>query len=228
MTTSAGVHAGALTEFALLGLLMGAKDVRALDADRAERRWGGRRVMRQLADQTVLIVGLGGIGLTLADRLRAFGTRVIGVNRSGRGAERVDRLVTLDELPEVVGRVDAVVCCLPDSPGASGVLDSAFFAAACEGVTFVNVGRGTAVDEEALVAALRSGHVGFAALDVVAREPLAADSALFELDNVLLSPHTAALTDHEEERVARVFVENADRLLRGDELVNRMDVVAFY
>ena len=228
VTTSAGVHAAALTEFALLGLLMGAKSVRALDADKRAHVWGGRRVMSQLADQTVLVVGLGGIGLALADVLRTLGARVVGVNRSGRGADRVDRLVTLDELPEVVGEVDAVVCCLPDSPRASGALDAAFFAAARDGLVFVNVGRGTAVDEEALVAALGSGRVGFAALDVVTREPLAADSPLFDLENVLISPHTAALTDQEEHRVARVFAENAERLLRGDELVNRMDVVAFY
>jgi glyoxylate/hydroxypyruvate reductase len=96
------------------------------------------------------------------------------------------------------------------------------------GVVFVNVGRGGVVDEEALIAALDSGHVGGAALDVFATEPLPAGSRLWEHPRVLLSPHTSALSIHENERIVELFCENLRRYLRGDELLSRVRPSVFY
>jgi phosphoglycerate dehydrogenase-like enzyme len=108
------------------------------------------------------------------------------------------------------------------------MLGSAFFDAAQPGLTVVNVGRGTVIDEDALLAALDNGQVGFAALDVVAQEPLAASSPLWDRPNVLVSPHTAALNEAEDLRIAELFADNATRFLDGRPLRNRVDTVDFY
>jgi phosphoglycerate dehydrogenase-like enzyme len=97
-----------------------------------------------------------------------------------------------------------------------------------EGAIFVNVGRGKVVDEEALIEALRSGKLAGAALDVTGKEPLPADSPLWELENVIISPHTAALSWRENERIVDLFAENLRRYLRGDELLSRVDTSVYY
>ncbi|MGN6199195.1 NAD(P)-dependent oxidoreductase, partial [Humibacter sp.] len=117
---------------------------------------------------------------------------------------------------------------LPGTAATEGMLGEAFFTSVRDGVTVVNVGRGTVIDERALTAALDAGRVGFAALDVVAVEPLAADSPLWDHPNVLISPHTAALTTAEDRRLAELFADNATRLLDGRPLRNLVDVVDFY
>ncbi|MEJ5943796.1 D-2-hydroxyacid dehydrogenase [Pseudokineococcus basanitobsidens] len=227
-TTSAGVHGTPLAEFALLGLLAGAKRVPRLQADSAAHRWPDKWFMGQLSGQTVLVVGLGGIGSEVARLLSAVGTTVVGTSRHGRPVDGVDELVRPEDLADVAGRVDGVVVTLPGTPSTKGLLDRRFFAALREGATFVNVGRGTVVDEQALVAALDDGTVGYAALDVVASEPLDAASPLWDRPEVLISPHTAAGDPTITHRIAALFADNATRLLDGRELRNRVDVVEFY
>ncbi|MGN6205125.1 D-2-hydroxyacid dehydrogenase [Humibacter sp.] len=227
-TTGAGVHGGPLAEFAVFGLLAGAKRLPRLQAQQKRHEWSGRFEMGQLADQTVLVLGLGGIGIQISRLLKAFGSRVIGVSRHGTPVESVDELVHPDRIAEVAGDVDAVVAALPGTAATEGMLGEAFFTSVRDGVTVVNVGRGTVIDERALTAALDAGRVGFAALDVVAVEPLAADSPLWDHPNVLISPHTAALTTAEDRRLAELFADNATRLLDGRPLRNLVDVVDFY
>jgi len=228
-TTSAGVHGGPLAEFALFGLLSGAKRLPKLLADQRDKHWPHDRwVMSQVGEQTVLVLGLGGIGREIARLAKAFGAHVIGSARSPKELPDIDEFVRPDELASVAGRVDAVALALPGTDATEGLLGRDFFAAAGPGLTVVNVGRGTVIDEPALIAALQDGTVGFAALDVVAVEPLAADSALWSLPNVLISPHTAALNPAEERRIAELFADNAGRLLDGRPLLHRVDTVDFY
>jgi phosphoglycerate dehydrogenase-like enzyme len=228
-TTSAGVHGGPLAEFALFGLLAGAKTLPRLQAHQSAHDWADRWFMGQLEHQTVLVVGLGGIGIEVARRLQAFGTRVIGTSRhGGEPPEFVDELVHPDELVSVVGRVDGVVVTLPGTPATEKLVSAAVLDAVRPGTTLVSVGRGTVIDEDALVGALRDGRIGFAALDVFAVEPPAEDSPLWDLPNVLVSPHTAALDEAEDRRIAELFVENARRLLDGEPLRNVVDRVEFY
>jgi phosphoglycerate dehydrogenase-like enzyme len=133
-----------------------------------------------------------------------------------------------DALADAVGNVDGIVLALPGTAHTAGLLSADVLARVNPGVILVNVGRGTVVDEDALVDALQDGRVGFAALDVFAAEPLPVDSPLWDLPNVLVSPHTAALDPDEETRIADLFADNAGRLLDGRDLVNRMDTAEFY
>jgi len=227
-TTSAGVHGGPLAEFAVFGVLAGAKTLPRLHRQQAAHEWSGRWTMAQVSEQTVLVLGLGGIGREVALKLSALGATVVGTSRSSTPVPGVDRVVDISAIAEVAGEVDAVVTTLPGTAATLGLLDAEFFAALRRGATVVNVGRGTVIDEPALVDALHSGAVGFAALDVFAEEPLPASSALWDLPNVLVSPHTAALNDAEERLIAELFARNATLFLDGEPMVNRVDTVEFY
>lgn len=227
-TTSAGVHGGTLAEFAVFGVMAGAKNLPRLLADQRTRTWPDRWEMRQIDEMTVLVVGLGGIGAECARRFHALGARVWGTTRSGEPVAGVDRLVPLDELVEAVAHVDAIVVTLPGTAQTHHLIGADVLEAVKPGAIITNVGRGTVVDEGALLEALDEGRVAFAALDVFEQEPLDDASPLWTHPNVLVSPHTAALSSKEEERIARRFAENAARLLDGEPLTAVVDTVEFY
>lgn len=221
-TTSAGVHAGTLAEFALFGLLAGAKSLPRILEQQRNHHWSARWAMGQLHEQTVLVVGLGSIGRQTVALLHAVGAQVIGVNRSVVEVSGVERVLGLESVVEAARDVDAIVVTLPGAPATVGLVDAQVLAAAHPGACVVNVGRGTVIDEPALIEALVSGSVGFAALDVTAVEPLAVDSPLWDMVNVLISPHTAALSPAEDRRIMELAADNARRLLQGEPLLNRV------
>lgn len=227
-TTSAGVHGDALAEFAVFGVFAGAKHLPRLVRQQADREWSGRWLMSQVSDLTVLVLGLGGIGSSVAQKLSVLGATVIGTSRSGASAPGVSRTVHPDDVASVLSQVDAVVTTLPGTDATHHLIDAAFLAALRPGATVVNVGRGTVVDEKALLGALESGAVAFAALDVFEVEPLPAESPLWAHPRVLVSPHTAALDAREDRRIAELFADNATRLLDGEPLRNVVDTVEFY
>ena len=222
-TTSAGVHGGTLAEFALFGVLAGAKDLPGLQRQQARHEWPERRPLRQIGEQTVLVIGLGGIGTETARLLKAFGATVLGVKRSVEAVANVDEVYGTEDLAAAMSRADAVVITLPGTDATTGLIDKAVLDAAPPGLVVVNVGRGTVIDEPALVDALRSGQVGSAYLDVFAVEPLPDDSPLWDLPNVLVSPHTAALNAAEDRRIAELFADNLRRFLDDEPLRNVMD-----
>ncbi|MFB7933800.1 D-2-hydroxyacid dehydrogenase [Streptomyces sp. NPDC056039] len=227
-TTSAGVHGRPLAEFAVFGVLAGAKDLPRLNRQQRDREWSGRWTMGQVSRQTVLVLGLGGIGRAVATALHALGATVIGTSRRDVTAPGVSTVVHPDRITEVAPTVDAVVNTLPGTEATEHLLGKRFFDALRPGATLVNVGRGTVVDEAALADALDSGRVGFAALDVFETEPLPDGSPLWHHDRVLVSPHTAALDSSEDRLIAELFAANATRLLDGQDLVNRVNTVEFY
>lgn len=227
-STSAGVHGGPLAEFAVFGVLAGAKTLPRLLAQQARREWTGRWGMGQVSEQTVLVLGLGGIGREVAAKLSALGATIIGTSRHDVDVPGVSRVVHPDDLASVIGDADAIVTTLPGTEATTGLLGASLLRAVKPGVTVVNVGRGTVIDEPALITALQDGRVGFAALDVFAVEPLDAGSELWGLPNVLVSPHTAALNDAEDRLIAELFADNATRFLDGEPLRNRVDTVEFY
>lgn len=223
ITSAAGVHAVPLAEFALMGLLTLARDVRGLIRAQQAREWPtDRHPQAELRGRTLLIVGLGGVGREIARLAVTFGMEVIGVKRHPEPILHVDEVHPTERLREVAARADAVVVTLPLTDETAGLLDAATLDALPPGAWFVNVGRGGVVDETALVERLRSGRIRGAVLDVFATEPLPPDSPLWELPNVLLSPHLAALSPHENARIVKLFHDNLQRLLAGEPLRNRI------
>ncbi|WP_430592405.1 D-2-hydroxyacid dehydrogenase [Humidisolicoccus flavus] len=227
-TTSAGVHGSPLAEFAVFGVFAGAKNLARLRRDQADHHWPSRWEMQQVSDMTVLVVGLGGIGKATAQKFKALGAHVLGTTRRGEPVEHVDELVSIDDLGGAVARADAIIVTLPGTDETAGLIGREVFANVKPGVILVNVGRGTVIDEDAMIDALRDHSIGFAALDVFENEPLAAKSPLWDLPNVLVSPHTGALDANEERRIADLFADNARRYLDGLPLRNVVDTVEFY
>jgi phosphoglycerate dehydrogenase-like enzyme len=226
-TTSAGVHAAPLAEFAVFGVLAGAKRLPWLLGMQRAKQWGPREPLGLLAETTVLVVGLGAIGRLVATQLTALGCHVVGVHRREVEAD-VERIVPVERFADAASAADAIVLALPGTEQTRGMLSTEVLAAIKPGATVVNVGRGTTVDEPALVEALQDGRVGLAVLDVTAVEPLPAESPLWELPNVVLAPHTAAISPHEPRLIAELFAENARRLLEGEPLLNVVNTREFY
>jgi phosphoglycerate dehydrogenase-like enzyme len=226
--SAAGVHAVPLAEWSLFGLLAFTKVLPRLRRDAAERHWP-HYPTNELRGRTLLVVGVGAIGLEVARLASAFGMRVLGVKRHADvKLPHVDSLHPPHELRELVGQAHAIVVTLPLTDETRGLIDRETIERMRDGAIFVNVGRGKVVDEVALIDALRSGKLAGAALDVTAKEPLPADSPLWEMENVIISPHTAALSWHENERIVELFSENLRRYLRGDELLRRVRTSVFY
>ena len=230
VTTASGVHAGPLAEFALMGLLTFAKRLPRMQRDKARRYYPPQeQPSGELRGQTLLVVGAGAIGTEIARLAKAFGMRVLAVKRDvSEAVEHVDELHPIERLHELAGQADALACVLPGTDATRGLIDRGVFAAVRPGAVFVNVGRGTAVDEAALVDALRDGTLAGAALDVFEQEPLPPESPLWELENVIISPHDTARVPGEVARQVELFCDNLRRYLAGEELRNRVDLELLY
>jgi phosphoglycerate dehydrogenase-like enzyme len=226
--SASGVHAVPLAEWSIFGLLAFAKQLPRLRRDAEERRWE-HYPTNELRGQTLLVVGVGEIGAEVARLASAFGMHVLGVKRNtDEHVPHVESLHPAEELRDLVADADAIVVTLPLTDETRGLIDREMIERMRDGAVFVNVGRGRVVDEEALIDALRSGKLAGAALDVTFTEPLPPESPLWEMKNVILSPHTAALSWHENERIVDLFAENLRRYLRGDELLSRVRTSLFY
>ena len=230
VTTSSGVHAGPLAEFAIFGMLAFAKELPLLQRDQRARHWpSGQHPVGELRGRTLLLVGVGAIGTETARLASAFGMHVLAVKRElSAGIPHVDELHPVSDLRALVGRADAIVITLPATDATRGLLDADTLAAVKPGAVLVNVGRGAVVDEAALAERLQDGTLAGAALDVFAEEPLPEDSPLWGLDNVIVSPHAIALVDAEEPRIVELFIDNLRRRRAGKQLRNALDPEVLY
>jgi phosphoglycerate dehydrogenase-like enzyme len=229
VTTSAGVHALPLAEFAALGILNGFKRSAELVQDQAAKVWPELRTpTRLVSGSTLVVTGLGEIGLETARIARALGMKVSGTKRGVEPLEGIEQVADNNGLAQLLATADAVVNTLPGTPFTEKLFNSEVFAAMKPGTVFVNVGRGTVVDEEALLEALNNGQVSYACLDVFAVEPLPQDSPLWEHPKVLVSPHTSALSAAENRLIAERFCSNLRTFLDGGDLPHLVDPVHFY
>jgi phosphoglycerate dehydrogenase-like enzyme len=223
LTNAGGVFDVGLAE-SVLGFLL-AFSTRILEsARRAPGEWVSDPV-RLLRGTLALIVGAGSIGTEAGRLLRSAGLRVRGIARTVRSPDEVfESIAGPDSLHEELALADHVVNVLPITPSTRGMFDAGAFAAMKPSAVFVNIGRGSTVDESALAQALGDGVIAGAALDVFEVEPLPAGSPLWSMPNVLVSPHRAG--DHEgwERDVVDLFVDNLQRFVAGEELRNVVDV----
>jgi phosphoglycerate dehydrogenase-like enzyme len=228
LTNSRGVSAPNMAEHALGMMIALARRFPRLMREQAAHSWRDddtHREVRELAGETVLIIGTGEIGSQLARRAAALDMRVEGVRRRVGAEARAhfDRMWSTEELGDALGGADHVVVTLPDTPDTRGLLDASAFAACKPGAMIYNVGRGPVINTEALVAALQSGHLGGAGLDVTDPEPLPADSPLWDLENVLITAHTSGATPRYWDRQEALISDNLARFLEGRPLRNLVD-----
>ncbi len=232
VTTASGVFSGPLAEFALAALLSHAKQFDRLRAEKAEKTWRPATT-GSLEGKTLCVVGLGNIGRAVAERARPFGMRIVGVKRTVReddpAWEHANELYATNDLQSALGEADYVVATLPGTPETHQLLDSEAFGKLKDGAYFVNIGRGSVVEEAALVEALREGRLSGAALDVFETEPLPEDSPLWGIEGVIISPHSTDMApDLINKRQTDLFRDNLRRYLAGEELINVLDKRLLY
>jgi phosphoglycerate dehydrogenase-like enzyme len=186
--------------------------------------WDKPQRLTELNGQLLLIVGYGSIGRELARRAHAFDMRVWGVTRSGKGdANYAEKIVPVAQLEEVLPEADYVVVAAPETAETAQLMNAARIAKMKRGARLINVGRGSLLDEAALLRALASGALAGAALDVTATEPLPSDSPLWTAPNLFLTPHTSGVSDRLWNRQADILVQLLERWFEGRELFNRVD-----
>lgn len=238
-TNSAGIHAPPMAETVLAMILHFARGLDFAVRGQARGRWWKEPFyradspIREVADGTVGILGFGGVGREIARRVAPLGAAVLGLQRREPGAPRDPETgAELLRGPEGLARLrsesDYLVISAPETDATRGMVDAAFLAGMKDDAVLVNVARGRLVDEEALAAALREGRLRGAGLDVFRTEPLPEESPLWDLPNVLITPHVSAVSRGYWRRETELIAENLRRLSAGRELLNLVDPSAGY
>ena len=233
MSNSSGVSAPNMAEHVLGMMIALTRRFPTLLRSQIDHRWRDTETHREVGEllgQTALIVGVGDIGRETARRAAAFGMRVHGVRRRGNEPppEWFVKVFAIADLAEAIAEADHVVVTLPHTPRTCGLFDAAAFAAMKPGAMIYNVGRGPVIDTDDLVAALASGHVGGAGLDVTDPEPLPEESPLWDMENVIITAHTSGATPRYWERQEPLIAETLRHIQRGERPPTLVDLEAGY
>ncbi len=247
LTTVSGIGAVPVAEYVFSGLLALTHHVPSLLRHQARSQWPSGRwekfVPSELRGATIGVIGYGSIGREIARLARAFGMRTLALKRNPAqrtddgwnlpdtgdpDGSQVDRIYSPEALHTMLSCCDHIVVTVPLTASTRHLIGAAEFASMKAGAIFVNVSRGNVVDEVALIAALQSSHLGGALLDVFATEPLEANSPLWHLPNVIISPHVSGFTPHYDERALWVFADNLARYMSGQSLINQVDIQQGY
>jgi phosphoglycerate dehydrogenase-like enzyme len=230
VTNSTGVHGPVVAEHAIGLMLALAKrmpqamhyQMKATWAQ--ELLWKEQPRPREVAGDTVLVVGMGSIGREFTARAKALGMKVLAIRENpGKGTDGADAVFAPGKLDELLPQAGYVLLCTPVTEATTRIINRARLAKMKPEAYLINVARGTLVDEPALIEALQSRRIAGAALDVFEHEPLPADSPFWSLDNLLITPHTAAVTERLWERHYDLIVENMQRFIAGKPLLNEVD-----
>jgi phosphoglycerate dehydrogenase-like enzyme len=226
LTTSSGSTAVPSAHTAIAALLMLARNFPSwIDAQR-NRVWRpmqGNEVPADLSGQTALILGLGHIGREVARMAKALGLYIVGTRRTLRAVDNpVDELHAPDKVAHLLPRAQWLIIACPLTDETRGLIDAEAIARLPRGARIINIARGEIIQEPALIAALASGHLAGAYLDVFQQEPLPPDSPLWAMPNVLITPHNSGAAAGNDRRVFEIFRENLGRWMRGEALLNEV------
>lgn len=224
ITNAAGIHAQPLAEFVLMAALHFAKEMPRLTQWKADRHWE-RFCAYEVLGSKMTLIGLGKVGSRVAKLSSALGIEVVGHRRtaSGEVPAGVRRVVDAAGLDAELPDTDLLVIAAPETPETRNLLDRRRLALLPSRAVVVNIGRGSLIDESALISMLADGRLRGAALDVFAHEPLPPDNPLWAMSNVIISPHSASTVVRENDRLVDLFIENLHRYLDGRPLINKFD-----
>jgi D-2-hydroxyacid dehydrogenase (NADP+) len=231
ITNAAGIHGPNIAEHVMAYMLTFTRRFPLYAAAQRDHRWvHDQEAREELTGQTLGVVGLGAVGQALAVRARSFGMRVVATKRDPGSdvTTAVDVVYGPRDLPRLVGESDHVAITVPYTRETHRLFDAAMLARMKPGAYLYNTARGAVVEEEALIESLRSGRIRGAGLDVFEHEPLAADSLLWDMPNVIVTPHVAGFTPYYFTRAAALFADNLERYLSGQTLANRYDPARGY
>ncbi len=223
-TTSAGANGEPVAQNAITGLLMLARGFPGwLDAQR-RHAWEpvrGSKTPADLRGQTVIVAGLGAIGMRVARFCEGLGMRVIGMRRTPRqSGDTLSEIHSPAEFTALLPHCQWLIICCPDTPETHHMVNAEALAMLPRGAGLINVSRGGVIDEPAMIAALQSGHLRCAYLDVFEQEPLPPQSPLWDLPNVIVTPHNSAVSAGNDLRSTEIFFANLEKWARGEKLQN--------
>lgn len=224
LTNASGVYGKPIAEHVFAMILSFNRNLMQYERNRQKSQWDPISPVRDFYGSTLCIIGLGDIGREVAIRGKAFGAKVLAVKRTvGDCPSYVDMLYSTDEIDQVLPQADYLVLALPNTPETKGILSAETIARLKPGAFVVNVGRGTAICQEALIRALQEGKLAGAGLDVTDPEPLPAENPLWKMSNVIITSHTSGSSPGNWKRHANLIQENLSRYVEGKPLVNKVD-----
>ncbi len=229
LTNNSGAYDVPIAEHVMAFVFAAAKRFPDYQRAQAEHRWERERQHQELRDSTMVVFGMGSIGGEVARLSSAAGMRVIGVRRDHRApAAPATRVVGPDALADVAAEADWLVVAAPLTAATRGAISAEVIARLKPTAWVVNIARGSLIDQAALLAALRAGRIGGAALDVFDPEPLPGDHELWSLPNVIITPHASSSSPRVRERSIALIAENMRRFKKGEPLLNRVDYARGY
>ena len=224
-----GIHKKPMTESIIAHILAQKRDLPHIYNSQRDGKWDKKGTFSELNDSTALILGPGAIGAEIGRILQAFGVYTIGCNRSGEAAEYMNETHQIASLMEHLPKADIVISMLPSTAETKHLFTYEHFAAMKTSALFLNFGRGSLVETGVLTEALRNEEIGHAILDVYEVEPLPADSELWQLRNVTLSPHCSSHSSRYVERSLEIFKPSLEKWLKGEgKLENEMNLMRGY
>ncbi|KAF0816033.1 D-3-phosphoglycerate dehydrogenase [Bacillus sp. ZZV12-4809] len=225
ITSANGVHANPISE-TIFALMLGlTRKIHTYVKNQQAKIWHHSGLKLEIHNKTLGLIGTGAIGKETAKIAKAFGMKVIGVRHSGKSEEYIDEMYTSGQLNDVLPQCDYVVISLPLTQETRQLFGADQFALMKDSAFLINIGRGEIVNERDLIGALQNGEIAGAGLDVFEKEPLSEDNPLWELDNVIVTPHTAGSTEHYNKRVIEdIFIPNLkEYIASGIPDINRVD-----
>ena len=230
-TTASGIHSQPLAEFCLMSMLMYSRGLTRMLEMQAQKHWE-RYAGTDLIGKTVVIIGMGNIGQRVTEIAKVFGMKVIGIKRTVSDIDlsemQADKILPTNKMKETLKQADYLILCMPHTTETEHMIGETELNLLPKGAILINIARGTVVDELALIKSLKDGHLGGAALDVFASEPLPKDNPLWSMPNVLVSPHSGSTSQRENTLITDLFCNNLRRYLDDKPLVNVLDTELLY
>lgn len=224
VTKMAGIHGAPMSETTMCYILSFLRAFPQLQIHQRKHYWKKPEhpVPTEAVGKTVAILGMGAIGSDVARKCKAFDMKVIGCKRTPTPMEYVDEMYSTADMEKVLKQADFVVCLIPHSPESEKTFGAEQFAMMKDTAVFINIGRGAVVDTDAMVEALKNGVIAGAALDALDPEPLPEDHPLWDMENVIVTPHYSASSPYYMDRAFLVICDNLDRYLKGEPLKHPM------
>lgn len=229
LTNGSGIHSIPVSESVFAMILAFTRGIYSSIKNQADKLWETSTQLTELPECTIMIVGTGQIGTQVGKLAKAFGMRTIGVNRSGRSAQYMDEVILQDDMVNHFYKADIIVDILPLTDLTHHLFNKEIFSSMKDNTIFINVGRGPTVNSSDLIEALNNGKLAYAGLDVFEEEPLPSHSPLWDMDNVLITPHISGIARHFKKRIFEIFYDNLQAYVDGQELPrNKVDYEKSY
>lgn len=229
VTNVRGIHKIQMAEYAIHMLLQVYRNAKTVISNEQTGTWDNRVKVQEITGKTMVVLGTGAIGSETARLAQAFRMKTIGVSRSGKVKEHFDKVIQTSSLLQVLPEADFVVSVLPSTKETKGLLRKEHFQTMKNTAVFLNMGRGDVLDEGELLAAVRSGEISHAVLDVFMEEPLPKEHAFWKEANITVTPHISGLSPEYVKRALEIFQTNLSKYEKGEaDFVNRVNLTQGY